>query len=140
MDLNDDSAIERLALSVLDCSLPKPEWTHQAHFATALWLLRHRPELTAPDQIRNIITRYNQATHTPNSDSGGYHHTITLASMRGAASYGHNHAPLHTVLRSLRESPLGHPDWLLAYWRRETLFSVTARRSWVEPDLTALPF
>jgi hypothetical protein len=32
------------------------------------------------------------------------------------------------------ESPLKDPDWLLAYWRRETLFSTQARLAWVPPD------
>jgi hypothetical protein len=37
-------------------------------------------------------------------------------------------------------SPLGHPDWLLAYWSRARLFSTAARRRWAEPDIAALPF
>jgi hypothetical protein len=40
----------------------------------------------------------------------------------------------------LMASPLGRSDWLLAYWTRERLFSVDARRRWVEPDLKPLPF
>jgi hypothetical protein len=80
---------------------------------------------------------YNEATGTPNTDTSGYHHTITLASMRAAAACLHEHGPdasLHAVHRSLMASPLGHPDWLLRYWHSDTLFSVTARREWVEPD------
>jgi len=38
-----------------------------------------------------------------------------------------------------RCSPLGQPQWLLEYWTRERLFSVEARRNWVEPDLAPLP-
>jgi hypothetical protein len=37
-------------------------------------------------------------------------------------------------------SAQGRSDWLLARWRRETLFSVAARRDWVAPDLAPLPF
>jgi len=143
MALSDDDAIERLASKVIDRSLPKAEWTHAAHFATALWLLRNRPDLATAVEIREIITRYNEATNTANTDSGGYHHTITLASMRAAAEHLRERpqdTPLHAVLRSLMASPLGHPDWLLSYWRRETLFSVAARRGWVEPDRAPLPF
>lgn len=143
MALSDDDAIERLASKVIDRSLPKAEWTHEAHFATALWLLRNRPDLATAVEIREIITRYNEATNTANTDSGGYHHTITLASMRAAAEYLRQNspdAPLHAVFLSLMASPLGHPDWLLSYWSRETLFSVAARRAWVEPDRAPLPF
>ncbi len=30
--------------------------------------------------------------------------------------------------------------WLLAYWSRERLFSLEARKGWVEPDIARLPF
>ncbi len=83
----DEAAIERVALGVIDRTLPKTEWTHAGHFAAALWLCRHRRELTQSDEIRTLISRYNEATKTANTDTGGYHHTITLASMRGAADY-----------------------------------------------------
>lgn len=143
MILDDDACIERLALRVVDRSLPKAEWTHAGHFAAALWLLRHRPDLARPDAFRAMIIGYNEATGTANTDSGGYHHTITLASLRAAASHLEAHAsdaPLHVLLWSLLSSELGRRDWLLSYWHRETLFSVAARRAWVEPDRAALPF
>jgi hypothetical protein len=143
MSLSNDSSIERLALSVINRSLPKKDWTHAGHFAAALWLLRNRPDLTTPDEIRRLITLYNETTNTANTDTSGYHHTITLASVRAAADQLNDNgpdAPLYAVLRSLMASPLGHPDWLLSYWRRDTLFSVAARRAWVEPDLSPLPF
>lgn len=143
MMLTDDGAIERLTLRMIDRTLPKADWTHAGHFAAALWLLRFRPELTEPARMRRLITRYNEATGTPNTDSGGYHHTITRASMRAASDHLRRHgpdAPLSAVLAALMASPLGRPGWLLSYWRRETLFGVEARRRWVAPDLAPLPF
>jgi hypothetical protein len=143
MLFTDDSSIERLALSVIDRSLPKREWTHAGHFAAALWLLRYRADLTSADEMRNLIMGYNEATHTPNTDFSGYHHTITRASTRAAAHQLDSvsrDAPLHAVLGSLMASPLGDPGWLLSYWRRDTLFSVAARREWLEPDLRKLPW
>ena len=139
----DESSVERHALRFLDRTLPKEEWTHEGHFAAALWLLRNRADLAGPDEMRELIMRYNDATGKPNTDSEGYHHTITRASMRAAAHHlialppGE---PLHEVLRSLMRSACGRTDWLLEYWRAETLFSVAARRSWVNPDLAPLPF
>ena len=141
--LAEDAAIARLARAVLDCSLPKAQWTHEAHFALALWLARERPDCLEPDAIRAVITRYNEATLTPNSDSAGYHHTITLASLRGARAclaQATPDAPLGRVLSGLMASPLGRSDWLLDYWSRAVLMSVEARRDWVEPDLAPLPF
>ncbi len=143
MYFTDDDAIEHVASGIIDHTLPKSEWTHAGHFAVALWLCRHRPDLAKADAIRTLITQYNEATQTPNTDTSGYHHTITLASMRGAAFCLAGHAetvPLHIVHAALMTSRLGSPDWLLAHWCREILFSVAARQNWVEPDLHPLAF
>lgn len=143
MSLTNDLAIERVALGVIDRSLPKSEWTHEGHFAAALWLCRFHPELTHADAIRTLISTYNDATNTPNTDTGGYHHTITLASMRAAQHFLYDYAfevSLNTVLSRLMASRFGKSDWLLVHWSREVLFSVLARRSWVDPDLSPLPF
>ena len=35
-----DAEVEHIGRGLLDRSLPKIEWTHAAHFAAALWLLR----------------------------------------------------------------------------------------------------
>ena len=143
MMISTDAAIARIALGVIDRTLPKRDWTHPAHFATALWLCRHRPDLATPQGMRTLISRYNDATLTANTDSSGYHHTITCASMRAAAHHLERYAPeapLHRVLTALMASRPGNPDWLLDHWHRATLFSVLARRNWVEPDRQPLPF
>ena len=143
MFLNDDAAIERLALAMIDCTLPKADWTHEGHFAAALWLLRHRAPLATSDMMRGLIMRYNESTNTPNTDTGGYHHSITIASLRAAAHHLGGHAPdapLHEVLSALMASAQGRSDWLLAHWSRDTLFSAAARRDWVPPDIAPLPF
>lgn len=143
MLLMTDLAIKRVALSMIDRSLPKREWTHEGHFAAALWLCRYRPELTRAETIRTLISNYNDATATPNTDTGGYHHTITLASMRAAQhfvdGYG-SEVPLHVVLSKLMASRFGKSDWLSVHWSREVLFTVSARHNWVDPDLAPLPF
>jgi hypothetical protein len=138
-----DAVITRIALGLIDRSLPKRDWTHAGHFAAALWLCRHRPDLTDSESMRTLISRYNDAIHTANTDTGGYHHTITCASIRAAAHHLGRHAPdepLHRVLAALIASRQGDPGWLLDHWHHDTLFSVLARRHWVEPDRLPLPF
>jgi hypothetical protein len=138
-----DDAISRIGTGLLDCTLPKPEWTHAAHFAATLWLARHRPDRLEVPNLAGIIRRYNEATATPNTDSGGYHETITIASRRAAVAFLGGYpadTPLHRVADDLLASPFGRSDWLLAHWRRDLLFSVAARRAWVAPDLAPLPF
>jgi hypothetical protein len=136
-----ETDIERIARGLIDRSLPKREWTHAAHFAVALWLLRHRG-LRAMAEMPGLIRAYNEATGVLNSDSSGYHETITLASLRAGHAWltERPHALLHVALRELLASAYGRSDWPLSYWSRELLFSTAARRNWVDPDLRPLPF
>lgn len=140
-DFPTDTHFEALAIRVLDASLPRSEWTHEAHFAFALWMLRYRPDDSAPGAFRSIIISLNEAHGTPNTESEGYHHTITVASLGAARAVLHAHsgsAPLIEVLSDLMAGAFGKPDWILVHWSRELLFSVEARRDWVEPDLVPL--
>jgi hypothetical protein len=136
-----DADIHRIGRGLLDHSLPKSEWTHAAHFAAAFWLLQH-PRLQARRDMPELIRSYNVATGVANTDSGGYHETITLASLRAAGAWlaARPDVALHQALSELLVSEYGRSDWLLAYWSRSVLFSVRARRGWVEPDLRPLPF
>ncbi len=136
-----DADIERIGHGLLDRSLPKPEWTHAAHFAAAFWLLC-RPGGNAMRDMPALIRGYNEACGVANTDSGGYHETITIASLRAASAWlrERHDVPLHASLAQFLEREYGRPDWLLDYWSRPVLFSVAARRSWVDPDLRPLPF
>ena len=136
-----DAQIAQIAQGLLDHTLPKAEWTHVAHWAAALWLLRHAPDQAAA--MGDAIRTYNESVGGQNTDTAGYHETITRASLRAAADHLACHAPdapLSEVLADLLSGHLGHPEWPLAFWRRETLFTPAARRAWVEPDLASLPF
>ena len=48
--------------------------------------------------------------------------------------------PVWHIVNALMSSSLANPNWLLEYWSRERLMSVSARRAWLEPDLKTLPF
>jgi hypothetical protein len=137
-----DDEVAAIARGVMELSLPKAHWTHRAHFACAVWLLARRPDLDLPRVMPGFIRAYNEATGVANTDTGGYHETITQASLRAAKAFLKTCAdqPLFAVCNALMDSPLGNKDWLLDYWSRERLFSAAARRAWVEPDLAPLPF
>ena len=78
-----DSEIDRIGRGLLDRSLPKAEWTHSGHFAAAVWVLR-RPDMDAARDMPGLIRAYNEATGVNNTDTTGYHETITQASLRAA--------------------------------------------------------
>lgn len=135
-----NSEIERTAVLVLSAELPRPEWTHEAHFALALWCIRNRPDLAEGDAMRGLIMRLNTFHGTANTDTSGYHHTITLASVRAARAVHDPALDLADVLAGLMASRFGSSGWILEHWSKERLFSPEVRRAWVEPDLVPLPF
>ena len=124
-------------------TLPRAEWTHAGHMAAALWVMRYRPDLDAAADMPAMIRAHNEAVGTVNDDHGGYHETITLASIRalkGVLDANPPGMPLYKIVNALMGSSLSDPNWLLEYWSRERLMSVEARREWREPDLKPLPF
>ena len=142
MHFESDADIAALTAAFRACTLPKEEWTHAAHWAAALSLTAGDAAAARRD-MPGMIRAYNESVGGRNTETEGYHETITLASLR-AAAHALNSAPsgtpLHTVLAGLLAGPCGKPDWVLAYWNRDTLFSPEARREWVAPDLQPLQF
>ena len=137
---SDEAQIAEIGEGLLDRSLPKARWTHAAHFAAASWLLTRRPDIDAFVQMPDLIRAYNAVTGGLNSDTEGYHETITQASLRAARGFLPAPGKLFESCNALLASPLGDKDWPLTYWSRDTLFSVAARRGWVAPDIRPLPF
>lgn len=116
--------------------MQKSEWTHCAHlvFATALLneLGLEGAEAAAPD----IIRTYNVATGGVNSDSEGYHHTLTLFFLREVEKFIRKEkGNLHERATALLASRLAEREYPLAFYSREALFSLAARTGWLEPDL-----
>jgi hypothetical protein len=77
-----------------------------------------------------------------NSDTEGYHETITRSFLHGARlflSEANLDEPLHELVNQFIHSPMGRRDWPLRFYSRELLFSVEARRGYLPPDLAALP-
>jgi hypothetical protein len=124
-------------------SLKKEEWTHAAHFAAALWLMRYRTDLVPSQAMPGLIRAFNEAVGGVNSDTAGYHETITQASLRAAKGIFDSFpadVPVFRIANALMKTNFANPNWLLEYWTRDRLMSVDARRAWLEPDLKPLPF
>ena len=133
-----DAAIRSVGERMLACTLPKAEWTHEAHLATTLWLLVERPDIVLERDLPHLIRRYNESVGGVNSDTEGYHETITqvyLRAIRGVLARTDPAAPLVAKVNALLQAPEGRRDWPLRFYTRERLFSVEARRGWVEPDV-----
>lgn len=66
MALLADIEIERIGRGLVERTLAKSDWTHQAHFAAALWLLRRHGPATE-GVMPGLIRAYNEATGTANT-------------------------------------------------------------------------
>ncbi|WP_206185416.1 hypothetical protein [Sphingosinicella sp. CPCC 101087] len=136
----DDAAVRRVGEGLLARSLPKAEWTHEAHLAACAWLVLERADLDPEGDLPDLIRRYNESVGGVNDSTQGYHETITQVSIRGVrCSLAHSSGALVERVNALLTSPEGRRDWPLRFYSRERLFSVEARLGWMEPDLALLP-
>lgn len=137
-----DAAVERVGEGLLACTLPREEWTHEAHLAATTYLLLRHPEIDLDAELRGIISRYNESVGGRNTDTEGYHDTITRAYLHGIRlflSEADLRASLHELVNELLLSPMGRREWPLRFYSRNRLLSVDARRAFVTPDVAALP-
>jgi hypothetical protein len=131
-----DEEVAQVGEGVLSRTLPEPEWTHQAHFAALVHLLRDRPEIDLDRHLPRIIWRYNIAVGTPNNESRGYHETITrfyLMAVRVFLARLEDEAGPGTIVTRLVNSAFGQVGFPLRYYERDVL-------QWVEPDLAPFDF
>lgn len=137
----DDAAVHRVGECLLDRTLPRAEWTHEAHLAACCWLLTERTDIDAPCELPGIIRSYNVSVGGVNDDRQGYHETITQLYLAAVSSWlvQAGEATLMGRVNALLASDIGKRDWPLTLYSRERLFSVAARRELVMPDLGKWP-
>lgn len=135
------SHTDRVAEAFASLALTKPEWTHQAHLRVGLWHVLHFGEDEAMERLREGITRLNEKHGVANTESGGYHESITWFYVRTIACFVERSGRERDIDELAEELVLLLEDreLPLRYWSRELLFSPAARLGWVEPDLAPLP-
>lgn len=113
--------------------LSKSEWTHEAHLITCWVTLQDRTPPETVDFLRAAITAHNCGVGTVNSDTSGYHETLTAYYVAAvAAANAATPEQLNDVASCSRVGPLEH-------WTRERLYSTEARLGWLDPDRKPLP-
>jgi hypothetical protein len=138
---HDDASIVHIGEGLLARTLPREEWTHEAHLAACTWIVRDRPDIEIERELPGIISRYNESVGGVNDDTQGYHETITQVYIAGVkahlADVGSG-TPLFGAVNALLLSERGRRDLPLRFYSKELLFSVPARRGFVEPDRASL--
>ena len=133
-------SLEDLVSAFRAGTLPKADWTHAAHLRVGVWHVLTYGD-AALDQLREAIRRLNEAHGTPNSDTSGYHETITWTFVRLIAHLRDQHPPDIPAARLADVAVERLSDRSLPgrYFSPALLASSEARRRVVAPDRDPLP-
>lgn len=137
-----DDAIARIGEGLLDRTLPRVDWTHEAHLAATTYLLKRRPDVDLDRRLPGIIRAYNASVGGVNDDTQGYHETITRTYLHGVRLFladADLDTPLRELVNALLLAPMGRRDWPQRFYSAERLFSVEARKCFTAPDLAPMP-
>src|ERR687885_1113959 len=134
------SDIDSLIHAFQECSLPRSQWTHEAHLTVALWYLFYDSEQEAINAIRNGIKRYNSVQGIETTKNSGYHETLTLFWVRTIRRYLADESQNQSIVHLANGLIAKYADRTLPfhYYTRSRLMSWEARINWVEPDLRAI--
>jgi hypothetical protein len=121
-------------------TLPKAEWTHAAHLVVAVWYTSKYEEPEALALVRENIKKHNEWVGTQNTDTGGYHETITRFWLWVARQFlkTNSYPSIAEACNALVSAEFGMSGFPFEYYSKALLFSVYARHNWVEPDLKDL--
>ena len=119
-------------------TLPKSEWTHEAHLVVALWhLLKFGDVHSALCQLRAGIILHNHSVGTKNTESSGYHETITVFWVKQVKEFieGQASRDFNTLTQKLlQDTPFTQKDYILRFYAKEVLKSKEARGLYVAPE------
>ncbi len=120
-------------------TLPVWAWTHEAHLIYSLSLLSRFSIENAPAEMKKRLLSYNEASGKINSDTSGYHETVTFFWLKAVwerlsvdGKIDFDQATLDALLSSI---DLANRNLFLNAYSEELILSVEARRKYVEPDL-----
>ncbi len=135
-----EAEIDEFLAAFEGCTLPKERWTHVAHLLTGACYVHRFGRDTALERLRVCVRRYNESVGGKNTDTSGYHETITVMWIRlldglrrevGAIERG-------TFAALAVERFVGERDVFRRYYDFDVVESVVARRVWVAPNLMEL--
>lgn len=123
-----------------DHSLPLEEWNHRAHLKVAYLYLNQFSFAETLERLRTGIQAYNAAHGIESTLTSGCHETMTQVWLQLVSSALHQFGPADTADAFFDTQPqLNNKDAPLLFYSRGRLMSAEAKRSFVEPDLAALP-
>ena len=121
-------------------TLPKERWTHGAHLLTGACYVHGLGRDAALEKMRVCVRRYNESVGGKNTDTSGYHETITVMWIRLLDGFRREVGAMERAefARLAVERFAGEKDVFKRYYDFDVVGSVEARLEWVEPNLMEL--
>jgi hypothetical protein len=125
-------------------TIPKAEWTHAAHLRIGGCYVLGHGQADALVRLRAGIRRLNDSHGVINSDTNGYHETLTCSWLavigRFLVEYraAHPNAERAEHIDALIDTFGLRSGMFTEYWSIDVARSVEARRSWIAPDKLTL--
>jgi hypothetical protein len=122
------------------CTLPKSEWTHAAHLLTGACYVHSHGRDAALARMRERVRRYNESVGGKNTETSGYHESITVMWIRLIDGLRREAPEMERAeFAALAvERFAGQRDIFREYYDFDLVGSTEARMRWVEPTLKAL--
>jgi hypothetical protein len=139
--LTSEETLDEFLHAFFHHTLPKAQWTHAAHVTLAACLLHQGEEVPSVlPVVRNAISSYNISVGTENTETSGYHETLTIFWLRVVAQ---SLRPLFSAsrlqaVRSIVAEYGAERSLHRLYYSKDIITCTAARRAWVEPDLKPL--
>jgi len=137
----DITDLDEFARRFVAKEIPARLWTHGAHLAVGLWHVNRYGADEALRRLRRGIRSLNEHHGKQNTESAGYHETITRAQVVLLADFlarADSAIPLLERYALLMASPLSDRNVLLRFYSLDHLMSNHARSRWTEPDLAPI--
>lgn len=129
---------EKLVAAFENCTLDKDDWSHEAHLLAGMKMCILYQE-NAYLEMKKRVTRFNESVGTINSESSGYHETITFywiqilhyfCKKNNIAAFDQE-----AVDALLMSETLVQRNSFLEYYSKDLITSSKARLELVKPDL-----
>lgn len=121
--------------------IPFSDWNHSAHIAMACGYLFKLPKTELLDTVRRNIRNYNVKGGGKNTDTSGYHETLTVLWLWVLAEFLEELPESLARIDAVRKAVdrYGGNRLYPDYYSYDVAKSVEARKIWVEPDIRVLP-
>lgn len=141
MYFSSNEDIYKLVKSFEERTIEKREWTHAAHLTVGLYYMKRLPFAVARNVMRDGIHSLNDRHGTPNTDSSGYHETLTVFWLKQIWNFIDSRTDNDDLAALANGLIRNHKDSSqpLMFYSSELLFSAKARLDYYPPDIRVRP-